>query len=54
MEDLQTLYTEAARATEEEWVRELAGVDGPVTREEREQALGALFDQWAQALDPGA
>lgn len=45
-EDMEELYSKLAREQEEGWVRSLVGVARPVTEQEKEQALGALFDRW--------
>jgi hypothetical protein len=47
MEDPRTLYAEAARAAEEQWIRELLDADQPVTPQARDHVLGELFDRWA-------
>ena len=49
MVDPQQLYAEAARAAEEQWIRELVGPDQPVTPQAQERALGALFDRWVSS-----
>lgn len=44
--EIEALYARAARETEDEWVRQLVGVDRPVSEREAEQALEGLFARW--------
>lgn len=46
-EEIADLYTRVAREAADEWVRQLVGVDRPVSEQEAEQALEDLFDRWA-------
>jgi hypothetical protein len=45
-EDVDEQYSKPACEQEQEWVRSLVGVARPVTAQESERALGALFDRW--------
>jgi hypothetical protein len=45
--EIEALYSRVARETEGEWVRQLVGVDRPVSEQEAEQALEDLFARWA-------
>ncbi|USY17871.1 hypothetical protein NE857_21390 [Nocardiopsis exhalans] len=45
--EIEALYSRVARETEDKWVRQLVGVDRPVSEQEAEQALEDLFARWA-------
>ncbi|GAA1100307.1 hypothetical protein [Nocardiopsis metallicus] len=44
--EIEALYSRAARETGDKWVRQLVGVDRPVSEQEAEQALEDLFARW--------
>lgn len=45
--EIEALYSRVARETEDGRVRQLMGVDRPVSEQEAEQALEDLFARWA-------